>query len=210
MPPNPELERGLPTPGAAGVPLPMAQPTPISAPRDFWLRVALFATLLGAVLTAVYAWVLARADTSAALDAAGFASFQYILVPLLALTALVGVLLLERSAVLGMILLLAGASLSLGGGGVWLLPGAVLGCIWAARHSPPAQITLGFLLLVPGIAAGYYGVIGTLSYLSQIPAQDAAPNLAAPLSLAQAMAPLELLPLAVLGAWLLVERPAPR
>jgi hypothetical protein len=54
------------------------------------------------------------------------------------------------------------------------------------------------------LAGGYYGVIGTLGWISQVPVEGLVPNLGQPLGLAQALAPLELLPLALLGAWLLV------
>ncbi|MGH3183129.1 MAG: hypothetical protein ACRDOE_14680, partial [Streptosporangiaceae bacterium] len=145
--PDPELRLAPPPPPAAltGVPLAAAVPAFV-APRDFWLRLALFATLLGAVLTIVYAWVLSRSDALTASNPAGLASYHRVLVPLLALAALVGALLLERLAWLGMLLMLTTSGLALAGGGVWLLPGAVLGCIWAARHSPPARITLGYSL----------------------------------------------------------------
>ncbi|HVA64474.1 MAG TPA: hypothetical protein VNF74_12170 [Terriglobales bacterium] len=194
-----------------GVPLPLRPARPAAAPpRDFWLRLALFATLLGAVLTILYAQVLARQDALAAVDPSGLASYHRILVPLLAITAVAGVLVLERAAALGMLLMLAGSGLALAGGGVWMLPGAFFGCVWAARHHSIARATLGFLLLLPGIAAGYYGLVSALSYASQIPVRSLPPSLSAPLTMAQALAPLQLLPLALLGAWLLVERPGSR
>ncbi|MGH9394584.1 MAG: hypothetical protein ACRD1E_10475, partial [Terriglobales bacterium] len=96
-----------------------------------------------------------------------------------------------------------------GGGGAWLLPGAVLGSIWAARRRLSAQLTLGYLLLIPGVAAAYFGLVGTLSYLSGISSRGLPPGLANPLDLGQALAPLELLPLALLGAWLLLPPPPP-
>lgn len=190
-----------------GVPLPLypARVAP-APPRDFGLRISLFATLLGAVLTILYAQVLARQDLLATSDTAGLASYHRILVPLLAITAVAGALVLERAAVLGMLLVMAGTGLALAGGGIWLLPGAVFACTWAGRHHAGARATLGFLLLIPGVAAGYYAVVAAISFASQIPVRGLPPSLSAPLSLAQALAPLELLPMAVLGAWLLVAK----
>jgi len=176
--------------------------------RDLWLRMMLFATLAGAALTIFYARLLARQDALSLADASGLATYHGVLVPLLALAAVVGALVLERSPVRGMTLLLLGTGLGLPGGAVWLLPGAVLGCVWAARHQFAARATLGFLLLIPGVAAGYYGLLGWWSYSSTLPARGLPPGLANPISLRQALAPLEVLPLAILGAWLLLTRPA--
>lgn len=209
----PLLQRNFPAAGAealTGRPLaPPATSRAAGPPRDAWLRLTLYCSLLGAVLTILYAWVLARQDALAALDASGLASYHQILVPLLAVGALAGVLILERAPTLGVLLMLLGTLLGLAGGAVWLLPGTFLACVWAARHDLPARLTLGFLLLLPGIAAGYYGLLGGLSFASQVPVADFLNALGAPLSLAQALAPLELLPLALLGAWLLVDRPRP-
>jgi hypothetical protein len=177
-----------------------------AAPRAAWLRATLFAALLGAALTVVYAWVLARQDAMAPVDASGLASYHTVLVPLLALTAVLGALALERATVLGMVMLLAGCGLSLAGGGVWLVPAMLLGCIWAARTKPAARLLLGLLLLAPSAAAIYYGVIGGLSYVTGLPAPGLPPQLADPITLAQALAPLELLPVAWLGSWLIVSR----
>jgi hypothetical protein len=177
-----------------------------AAPREAWLRVTLFAALLGAALTVVYAWVLARQDALAPVDASGLASYHKVLVPLLALTVVLGVLALERATVLGMVMLLAGCGLSLAGGGVWLVPAMLLGCTWAARKKTAARLLLGLLLLVPSAAAMYYGVIGGLSFLTGLPAPGLPPQLADPITLAQALAPLELLPVAWLGSWLIVSR----
>ncbi|MGH9413353.1 MAG: hypothetical protein ACRD0Y_06390 [Terriglobales bacterium] len=162
-----------------------------------------FATLLGAVLTILYAWFLAQPDVLSVLTPSAFASFDRILVPLLAFTAVIGVLVLDRMATLGLVLLLAGTVFGLTGGTIWLLPGAVLGCIWAARHHRAARATLGFLLLVPGVAAVFYALLAALGVLSGLPASSLGPF--APRSLGQDLAPLEFLPLALLGAWLLVR-----
>jgi hypothetical protein len=195
-----------PPPPLAGVPLALSSGRPAPA-RGLWLRLTLFAMLLGAVLTILYAWVLAPAPLPLE-DAAGAGSLHGVLVPLMALAAVAGVLALERAAVLGVVLMLAGAGVSLAAGAAWLVPGALLGCIWAARRQPAARATLGFLLLLPGVAFGYYGLMGTLAYLSGLSVFGLPPGLAQPSTLTQALAPLELLPLAVLGAWLLV-RPLP-
>lgn len=194
--------------GLTGVPMPLAARPGPAPRRDLWLRLALFASLAGAALTIFYARLLARQDALSLADASGLGTYHGVLVPLLALAAVAGALVLERSAVLGMVLLLLGCGLGLPGGAVWLLPGAVLGCVWAARHQFAARATLGFLLLVPGVAAVYYGLLGWLSYDSSLPARGLPPGLANPLSLRQALAPMELLPLALLGAWLLLTRPS--
>ncbi len=175
-------------------------------PRDLWLRLTLFAALLGAVLTVLYAGMLARQDALAPVDAAGLASYHKVLVPLLALTAVLGALALERATVLGMVMLLAGCGLALAGGGIWLAPAMLLGCTWAARKNPAARLLLGLLLLAPSAAAIYYGLIGGLSFVTGLPAPGLPPQLADPITLAQALAPLQLLPVAWLGGWLIVSR----
>lgn len=210
-PPGPEpLERVFvaSADSLTGVPLPLAppRPAPLAPPRHAWLRLTLFCALLGSVLTVVYAWLLARQDAGSPLDASGLASYHQVLVPLLAIAALGGALILERRPVAGMALLLLGTGLGLPGGAAWLLPAAVLGCVWAAQHDAPARIVLGFLLLLPGIASVYYGALAGLSYLSGVPVHILPPGLLAPADLLQALAPLQLLPVALLGAWLLVTR----
>ncbi|MGH9394283.1 MAG: hypothetical protein ACRD1E_08955, partial [Terriglobales bacterium] len=74
----------------------------------FGLRMALYATRLGAVLTVLTAWMRARQDALA--GAAAMAGFHAVLVPLLALLALGGALLLERTPAMGMLLLLLGSA----------------------------------------------------------------------------------------------------
>jgi len=169
------------------------------------LRLTLFATLLGAVLAGLTGMMLARQNSILGGDPS-VANLYRVVVPLLALAALTGALVLERTPVLGMLLLLAGCGLGIASGGIWLLPGAAVGTVWAARKQLAARYTLGFLLLIPGIAAGFYGLLGTLSYAADIPVRGLPPGLANPLSLGQALAPLELLPVAWLGAWLLLRR----
>ncbi|HXR98433.1 MAG TPA: hypothetical protein VN709_11390 [Terriglobales bacterium] len=186
-----------------GVPMPLERAAaPAAAARDGWLRVAVFCILLGALLTALNAWLVKSAGMS---DAAGMAAYREVVVPLLAGMAVAGVLMLERAPTTGMLLCVFGALFSLAGDGIWLLPGTVCACIWAVRHKALARTMLGFLLLIPGIAAGYYGIVGTLAFVSGTDLPGLPPGLSAPLSLAQAVAPLELLPVAVLGAWLLIK-----
>src|SRR6185312_16395900 len=88
---HPERSFGL------GAPSPPAALPPTSPPgahrRDFGLRLALYAIVLGAVLTMVTAFVLARQDALVGVDAAGFATYHRVLVPLLAVAAIAGVLL---------------------------------------------------------------------------------------------------------------------
>ncbi|TAN23491.1 MAG: hypothetical protein EPN33_04920 [Acidobacteria bacterium] len=190
---------------AVGLPLPpRAQPRERPQPRDLWLRVTTFAVLLGAVLTILYAWFLAQPDALNALPPAGLASFEHVLVPLLAVMTVVGVFVLDRVAVLGVILMLSGTAAGLAGGAIWLVPGTVLGCIWAVQRQSAARAAVGFLLLVPGVAAVFYGLLGALAFLSGQPFRASALG-AIPLSLGQALLPLEWLPLALLGAWLLVR-----
>lgn len=169
-------------------------------PRGLGLRLTLFATLLGAVMTlmAAYVWASGVSPDSG----------SRVLAAVLAAVAVAGVLVLERAPVVGLVLMLVASGLGLGSGTAWLAPAAALAGIWAARHSRRARHLLGFLLLVPGVAGGYYGVIGTLGWVSHVPVDGLVPNLGQPLGLAQALAPLELLPLALLGAWLLIP-PAP-
>jgi hypothetical protein len=187
-----------------GVPMPLERAAPaMAAARDGWLRVAVFCILLGALLTMLNAWLVKAPPVS---DAAGMPGYREIIVPLLAGAATAGVLMLERAPTAGMLLCVFGALFSLAGDGIWLLPGTVCACIWAARHGGTARKTLGFLLLIPGIAAGYYGVVGTLAFVSGTDLPGLPPGLSAPLSLAQALAPLELLPVAVVGAWLLLKK----
>ena len=180
-----------------------------SPPRDGWLRLALFCTLLGAALTAIYAWVLARQAGSIPLDASGFNGYHHVLVPLLALLAVAGALMLERAAAFGMLLMLASTALALPGGAVWLLPGLAIACIWSVRQSTTARIALGFLLLLPGVASVFYGIFAILSFLTRVPLGLLPPSLSPPATAAQALAPLVLLPVALLGAWLLLTRTPP-
>lgn len=192
-----------------GLPIPVpGHRTPGAPQRDAWLRVTLYCGILGAILSVVYARLLAHQDTQAAEYSPGLSSYHLVLVPLLALLALAGVLWLERHPAWGMICMLTGCGLGLPGGAIWLLPATVLACAWAAIHQISARIVLGFLLLLPGIASGYYGALGGLSYISGIPVRGLPPGLLAPTSLGQALAPLELIPVALLGAWLLLTRPA--
>ncbi|HEY7839606.1 MAG TPA: hypothetical protein VIC54_13500 [Terriglobales bacterium] len=172
----------------------VAQRTGSRAPRGLGLRLAIFATVLGAGLMLPYTWVWAP----------GLGGAGRVLVPVLAAVTVAGVLLLERAAAVGLVLMLTATGAGLESGTAWLAPGVVLAAMWAARHNLRARKLLGFLLLVPGLAGGYYGVIGTLGWISQVPVEGLVPNLGQPLGLAQALAPLELLPLALLGAWLLV------
>lgn len=188
------LERNFSIPAETST-VPLAAVATVRAgggyPREFWLRVAMFTMLLGAVMTVLYAWFQAQPGMPLAI--------------LLAAAAVAGVLLLERLAVLAVLLMLGAAALGLAAGAMWLAPGAVLGCIWAARRRAGARATLGFVLLVPSLAAVYFGLIGGIGFALGEPVHGLPPALAQPLTMAQALAPLEFFPLAVLGAWLLVR-----
>ncbi|MGH9475137.1 MAG: hypothetical protein ACRD1C_02270 [Terriglobales bacterium] len=200
------LKRSYSVPAEVAVALPTAAVRArVPPPRDLWLRVAIFAMLLGAVMTLLYAWFLARPVGVVPTPEPGLASFLHVLVPILAAMAVVGVLLLERAPVLGVVFMLAGTLPGLAGGAIWLIPGAALGCILAARRHAAARATLGFLLLLPGIAASYYGFIGGIGFALGEPVHGLPPVMAQPLTLGQALLPLEFLPLALLGAWLLVR-----
>lgn len=196
-----------PTEAVTGAPLAIT-PLAVAVPRDLWLRLILFCAFLGTILTVVYARLLARQDGPAGLNSPSLSSYHLVLVPLLALLALAGALWLERHPAWGMVCLVTGCGLGLPGGAIWLLPASLLACAWAAVRQAAARTVLGFLLLLPGIASGYYGALGGLSYISGIPVRGLPPGLLAPNSLGQALAPLELIPVALLGAWLLLTRVA--
>lgn len=184
---------GTPPPAEALTGVPLALKAPKAAPRDAWLRLALFLSLLGAALAVLYAWAWSRASAPAAPA----------LMAVLALVTVAGALVVESWPVLGMLLLLGGSLAGLGAGSVWMLPGAACGCIWAAREHRAARATLGLLLLLPGAAAIFFGMIDGLSYVTGVPLHGLPGGLMMPASLLQALAPLEFLPLAVGGAWLL-------
>ncbi len=191
-----------------GSPLLEGLTVPPQAPpphRDWLLRCTLFTGVLGATLAIVHAFFLGSFndfDTVLQIDAA---TYHQVLVPLLALVALAGVLILERQPVGGIVLLWVGTLLGLFGGTLYLVPAAVLGAAWAVRHSTPARMLLGFLLLVPGILSVYYGVLALLSWVGGDAMPGLPPGLDHPISLHQALKPLLLLPLALLGAWLLAD-----
>ncbi|MGH9417883.1 MAG: hypothetical protein ACRD01_14775 [Terriglobales bacterium] len=174
--------------------VPLALQPPKAAPRDFWLRLALLLSLLGAALSVFYAWAWTQPAAPAAPA----------LMPVLALVTVAGALVLESWPVLGMLLLLGGSLPGLTVGSLWMAPGAACGCFWAARERRAARATLGLLLLLPGAAAIFFGVIGGLSYATGVPLHGLPGGLITPGSMLQALAPVELLPLAVAGAWLLV------
>lgn len=181
---------------------PSTRPAAGLAPRGFWLRSTMFVTLLGAVMVLVYTWMGVHSGGLEAMDGSGGGALL-VLVPVLAAVTVAGVMVLERAAATGLVMMLVGTGLGLGNGTAWLIPGVILAAIWAAGHNARARVLLGFLLLVPGVAGGYYGAVGTLGFLSHVPLDGLLPNLGQPLGLRQALAPLELLPLALLGAWLL-------
>ncbi|MGH9467202.1 MAG: hypothetical protein ACRD1Y_07590 [Terriglobales bacterium] len=192
--------------------LPLAAPRtpPAAEARGLLLRISVFAVLLGAVMTILYAWFLIPVSSLPTMGPAlGLASFERVLVPILAITAVIGVLIIERAAVFGVVLLLVGTALGLSGGSIWLVPGAVLACVWAGKNRAMARTALGFLLLVPGVAICYIGLLAGIDFLSQLPARGLPSSIwyASPQSLGQALLPLEFLPLALLGAWLLVRPP---
>ena len=201
-PPPPPPPRSLGSPLLEGLTVP-AQTGPPH--RDWLLRCTLFTGVLGATLAIVHAFFLGsfnELDSVLQIDAA---SYHQVLVPLLALAALAGALILERQPAGGMVLLLAGTLLGLFGGTLYLVPAALLGAAWAVRHSTAARLILGFLLLVPGILSVYYGVLAMLSWVGGDAMPGLPPGLDHPVSLHQAVLPFVLLPAALLGAWLLAD-----
>lgn len=125
---------------------------------------------------------------------------------LIAAVALVGAGLLRRLPWLGMLLLAVSAGAALGRGAVWLLPAAVVAAIWTVRHSAVGRRVLGLVLFVCGVIGVHMGVMALLSLASGQPLPGLPAPLSPPLTLAQALEPLWLLPAALTGAWLLVPR----
>lgn len=169
-------------------------------------RWTLFLTLLGALLTLAEAWFLAAPAPFALTLGIGAATWNQIVAPLLALVAIMGALLLERRPLGGMTCLLGAALVLLFSGGYALAPAAVLGCVWAQRRHAGARAALGFILLLPGIVAGYYGVAAMICFTSGEAMPGMPPSLNPPLSLARALTPFAFLPLALLGAWMLTGK----
>lgn len=188
-----------------GVPPPAA-----SARRGWVLRLTLFAAVLGAILSVVDSEFIATYDPFAVHLGIPATVFHQLIVPILALVAVTGALILERQPLAGMFLLLGATLLSLGGSATYLAPAAVLGCFWAQRRVPAARTALGYILLLPGVVTVYYGLAALLSYASRQAMPGMPPGLDPPDSLRQALLPLIFLPVALLGAWLLAERNAPR
>lgn len=184
------------------------QPRPPRPPRDGLLKITLFGVVLGAVLAAIYTFFL---SSYTPLDQFLYLTadhYHRVLVPLLCVAAVVGALLLERVPALGLAVILLTALLGLGGGTVYLLPGAFLASVWAARHNLTARLLLGFLLLVPGVIGVYYSLAAWISFYARQPLPGMPPSLNPPLTLSDALQPMRLLPLALIGAWLLTGEEA--
>lgn len=178
-------------------------PRPQQAPRDAGLRATFFCTLVGAVLAMVYARVWATPPLP---GGGGGTEWGFSWVLLLALVTVAGATLLERAPAGGILLMLISTSIGLAAGTVWLIPGVVLGAVWAARHSARARATLGMLCLLPGSTAVFYGLFAMVGYRSQLHLGWLPLSLDPPATFAQALWPMSLLPLALLGSWLLVIR----
>jgi hypothetical protein len=179
------------------------QPRPPRPPRDGLLKMTLFSVVLGAVLAIIYTFFL---SSYSPLDRFLYLSaehYHHVLVPLFCGAAVIGVLILDRIPPLGIAMILLGSLLGLAGGTVYLLPGALLAAIWAARHNLTAKLMLGFLLLVPGVIGVYYSLAAVISFYARQPLPGMPPSLNPPLSLGDALQPMRLLPMALIGAWLL-------
>lgn len=184
-----------------------ALPPPRSAGRSQVLRITLFLAVLGGVLTAVYSLFLANYDPLGETLGLPATAFHQVIVPLLALAAVTGALIVERQPLFGMLLLLGAALLASSAGGVYLAPAAVLACYWAQRHHSGARMALGFILLIPGVVTVYYGLAALLVLATGQSMPGMPPSLDPPASLRGALLPFALLPAALLGAWLLADRP---
>lgn len=179
------------------------QPRPPRPPRDGLLKITLFGVVLGAVLAVIYTFFL---SSYTPLDQFLYLTadhYHRVLVPLLCMAAVAGVLVLERIPALGLSMILVATLLGLGGGTVYLLPGALLAAVWAARHNLMARLMLGFLLLVPGVIGVYYSLAAAISFYARQPLPGMPPSLNPPLTLSDALQPMRLLPIALIGAWLL-------
>lgn len=179
------------------------QPGAPRPPRDGLLKITLFCVVLGAVLAVIYAFFLSsntQLNESLHLSAD---HYHRVLVPLLCGVAVLGALILDRIAPLGLLMILLASLLGLGGGTMYLLPGTFLAAVWAARHSLTARLMLGFLLLVPGAIGVYYSLAAFISFYARQPLPGMPASLSPPLNLVDALQPMRLLPLALVGAWLL-------
>lgn len=179
------------------------QPRPPRPPRDGLLKITLFGVVLGAVMAVIYTFFLSAYTP---LDQFLYLSadrYHRVLVPILCAAAVVGALMLERIPPLGLSMVLVATLLGLAGGTVYLVPGALLAAVWAARHNLTARLLLGFLLLVPGVIGVYYSLAAFISFYARQPLPGMPPSLSPPLSMHDALQPMRLLPLALIGAWLL-------
>jgi hypothetical protein len=79
----------------------------------------------------------------------------------------------------------------------------VLACTWAARHDRLSRSVLGFVLLIPGVVSGFYALAAVLSYVGGEALPGTPGSLSHPATLREALSPMVLLPLAIVGAWLL-------
>lgn len=179
------------------------QPRPPRPPRDGLLKITLFGVVLGAVLAVIYTFFLSTYTPLDHFLSLTAGHYHRVLVPLLCAAAVIGVLILDRIPVLGLTMILVATLLGLSGGTVYLVPGALLASVWAARHNLTARMMLGFLLLVPGVIAVYYSLAACISFYARQPLPGMPPSLNPPLTLSDALQPMRLLPVALIGAWLL-------
>lgn len=181
-------------------------PAPPPGRRDWLLRLVLLAAILGAVLTVIEAALpVAGFGAGATVFGVSAAAYHQVLVPLLALVALAGALILDKQVLCGLLLLVGGALLALPGG-AYLAPAAALGAGWAAWRHAGARLAVGLVLLIPGAVAGYYGLAAAITLAGGRGGMPGLPpSLDPPLRWAQLALPLGMLAVAWLGAWLLLE-----
>ncbi|MGH9535564.1 MAG: hypothetical protein ACRD2E_11980 [Terriglobales bacterium] len=177
--------------------------------RDWLLRLTLLAVVLGAVLTVVEGALPVTAGPYATVLGVPAAAYYQVLIPLLALVAVAGALILDRQPLLGLLLLLGGTLLALRGGGMYLAPAALLGAAWAVWRHRAARAALGLVLLIPGVVAGYYGLAAAITRLSGAPLPGLPAALSPPGRWGQLALPLAMLLVGWLGAVLLLSRHEP-
>lgn len=198
-----------PRSGAAPLPVSPAPFRQRPGRRGWLLRLVLLAAILGAVLTVIQTALPASVlpPDSAGTTVLGVPAVAYhqVLLPLLALVALAGALILDKQTLGGLFLLLGGTILALPGGGTYLIPAAILGAAWAAWRHDAARTALGLVLLIPGVVAGYYGLAAAISLAGHGVMPGLPPSLDPPARWAQLAWPLGLLAAGWIGAWLLLE-----
>lgn len=197
------------TPSSGARPAAAPAAAPARPPRRDWLlRLTLVAAVLGAVLTVLEGALRSGFGPYATVLGLPASAYYQVLIPLLALVALAGSLILDKQPLVGLLLLIGGTMLVLPGGG-YLIPAAVLGGAWAAWRHSAARAALGLVLLIPGVVAGYYGLAAAVARISGSTLPGLPPSLSPPTHWGQLTMPLAMLLVAWLGAVLLMSRESP-